>query len=214
LPLASEVSSQEEHTHVVDAGGYSVFDTVKRKFREAVTLRNEREEEREVRARINQTEKDNDFEVEEPPEPNSIAQADQASEVGPQISPVDQAWKLELAKQQAEFDAAKKKYALFTKFRDQIMGVIPAKGPGPGNIKKDTKKDPKDQFFFTKQRLVERATGGQLDHRSVLDGERKRASKRTTDERRRTGRTSPKKTKERPSDPKILNKGPPRHTRT
>jgi hypothetical protein len=38
--------------------------------------------------------------------------------------------------------------ALFTKFRDQIMGVIPAKGPGPGNIKKDTKKDPKDQFFL------------------------------------------------------------------
>jgi hypothetical protein len=92
LPLASEVSSHEEQTHVVDAGGCSVFDTVKRKFREAGTLRNEREEEREVRARINQTEKDNDFEVEEPQEPNSIAQADQASEVGPQISPVDQAW--------------------------------------------------------------------------------------------------------------------------
>jgi hypothetical protein len=104
--------------------------------------------------------------------------------------------------------------APFTKFRDQMMGVMPAKGPGPGNIKKDTKKDPKDQLFFTKQRLVERATGGQLDHTSVLDGERERASKRTTDERRRTGGTSPKQTKERSSDPKILNKGPPRHTRT
>jgi hypothetical protein len=27
--------------------------------------------------------------------------------------------------------------ALFTKFRDQIMGVIPAKSPGPGKVKKD-----------------------------------------------------------------------------
>jgi hypothetical protein len=120
LPLASEVSSHGEHTHVVDAGGSSVSDTVKRKFREAVTLRNEREEEREVRARITQTEKDNDVEVEEPPEPNSIAQADQASEVGPQMLPVD----LELAngaQQQAEFDAAKKKYAVATKSDDAAV---------------------------------------------------------------------------------------------
>ena len=27
--------------------------------------------------------------------------------------------------------------ALFTKFRDQIMGVVPAKNPGPGKVKKD-----------------------------------------------------------------------------
>jgi hypothetical protein len=26
--------------------------------------------------------------------------------------------------------------ALFTKFRDQIIGVVPAKDPGPGDIKK------------------------------------------------------------------------------
>jgi hypothetical protein len=29
--------------------------------------------------------------------------------------------------------------ALFMKFRDQIMGVIPAKDPGPGKVKKDSK---------------------------------------------------------------------------
>ena len=104
--------------------------------------------------------------------------------------------------------------ALFTKFRDQLMGVVPAKGPGPGNIRKDTKNDQKDQNFFTKQRLVQRATGGKLDHRSVLDGEHKRASKRTTDERRRTGGKSPKKTKERSSDTKTLNQDPQRHART
>ncbi len=101
--------------------------------------------------------------------------------------------------------------ALFTKFRDQLMGVVPAKGPGPGNIRKDTKNDQKDQNFFTKQRLVQRATGGKLDHRSVLDGEHKRASKRTTDERRRTGGKSPKKTKERSSDTKTLNQDPQTH---
>jgi hypothetical protein len=101
--------------------GCSVFDTTKRKFREEGALRNEREEVREVRARTNQTEKDNSFEVDEPQEPNPIAQADPASEVGPQMLPVDLASKLELAKQQAELDAAKKKHAAATKSDDAAV---------------------------------------------------------------------------------------------
>ena len=100
--------------------------------------------------------------------------------------------------------------ALFTKFRDQLMGVVPAKGPGPGNIKKDTQKDQKDQIVFTNQRLVQRATGGKLDHSSVLGGERKRA----TNERRRTSGTNPKKTKERSSDSKKPQRGTTKRTRT
>jgi hypothetical protein len=88
--------------------------------------------------------------------------------------------------------------ALFTKFRDQLMGVTPAKNPGPGRIKKDTN-------FFNNQSLVQRATEGKLDHRSVLGGERKRETderQRAMNERRRTSGTNPKKTKERSSDSK------------
>jgi hypothetical protein len=33
--------------------------------------------------------------------------------------------------------------ALFKKFRDQIMGVIPAKDPGQGKVKVDKKKSKK-----------------------------------------------------------------------
>ncbi len=53
--------------------------------------------------------------------------------------------------------------ALFTKFRDQIMGVTPAKSPGPGKVK--------DGNFFTHKSLAKR---GKLAHRSVLDEDRKR----------------------------------------
>jgi hypothetical protein len=48
--------------------------------------------------------------------------------------------------------------ALFTKFRNQIMGVTPTKDPGPGKNGKS---------------LVKR---GKLDHRSVLDEDSKLAN--------------------------------------
>ena len=47
--------------------------------------------------------------------------------------------------------------SLFTKFRNQIMGVTPAKSPRPGIVKDD-------------KSLVKQ---GKLNHRSVLDGDRK-----------------------------------------
>jgi hypothetical protein len=53
--------------------------------------------------------------------------------------------------------------ALFKKFRDQIMGVTPGKSLRPEKVK--------DKTFLTHKSLVKR---GKLDHRSVLDGERKR----------------------------------------
>jgi hypothetical protein len=53
--------------------------------------------------------------------------------------------------------------ALFTKFRDQIMGVIPAKNPGPGKVKSN-------------KNLVQQSSNVKLAHRSVLDGEHKRTS--------------------------------------
>jgi hypothetical protein len=50
--------------------------------------------------------------------------------------------------------------ALFTKFRDQIMGVIPAKNPGPGKVKSD-------RIFFNNKRLVQQASKAKLAHRCV-----------------------------------------------
>jgi hypothetical protein len=55
--------------------------------------------------------------------------------------------------------------ALFIKFRDQIMGVTPAKDPGPGKAKRDS-------FFFNNS-LVQQDRKSKLAHRSVLDGDRR-----------------------------------------
>jgi hypothetical protein len=77
--------------------------------------------------------------------------------------------------------------ALFRKFRDQIMGVIPARDPGPGKAKPrsgelDTHKVKPRKGKAVRNSLV--PLGKKRHHRSVL-GE---VSKRTKDGHKKDGR--------------------------
>jgi hypothetical protein len=83
--------------------------------------------------------------------------------------------------------------ALFRKFRDQIMGVIPARDPGqgkpkPGNSKLDTHKDKPRKGNTVKESLVPLGKG--RHHRSVLGA----VSSRTKD-RAVTSRTKDRRQK-------------------
>jgi hypothetical protein len=83
--------------------------------------------------------------------------------------------------------------ALFRKFRNQIMGVVPAQDPGPGKTKKvrfelDTHKV-KAKVELTKGKKSTRKSlvpPGAQNHRSVLEV----VAKRTKDGHRKTGRAS------------------------
>lgn len=82
--------------------------------------------------------------------------------------------------------------ALFRKFRDQIMGVVPAQDPGPGKVD-----PPNDEWKIVEPRkgkkkkvasLVQ-SKGTGRHHRSVLGESSKESSQRQKDGRRINGKT-------------------------
>jgi hypothetical protein len=78
--------------------------------------------------------------------------------------------------------------ALFWKFRDQIMGVVPAQDPGPGKAKPSSgKAKPRSGKLHITKNKKKKSGSAKVDtkarnHRSVLGA----VAKRTKDERHKT----------------------------